>query len=83
VVLEENWSIAPDRVREFFRMQPDVTPIPQGFQYGSCEISLTPVSGMLMGKWPQARTLLRFAGSEEEVRQIYHRFFLHFLSAGG
>lgn len=83
MVLEEDWSVSPERARQFFRDQPDVLPTGEGFQYGGCQIQLTPVRGMLLGKWPQARTLIRMEGPEADTRQIYRRFFLQFLSAGG
>ena len=83
MVLEENWSSSLRNIQAFFLAQPDVTQTPQGFAYGACQLSLTPFSGTLMGKWPLERTVLRIEGPEEEVRQIHRRFFLQFLSAGG
>ena len=80
---EENWAIAPERIQHFFCQQPDVTQTPDGFGYASCKISLIPCSEQLMGKWQQARTIVIMEGSEKDVSQIYQRFFLQFLSAGG
>ena len=83
MVLEENWSIPLHRARDFLCAQPDITPSPQGFQFRSCKISLTPDSAILLDRWEQKRTILRIEGPEEEVHQIHRRFFLQFLSAGG
>ena len=82
-MVEENWGIAMQRVQQFFCSQPDVCPIPQGFQFADCKITLFPAAGMLMGKWPQERTVIRIEGPDAQVREIYQRFFLRFLSAGG
>jgi hypothetical protein len=80
---EENWAIAPERVRLFFRKQPDVTETDGGFQFAQCKISLLPCQGQLMGKWQQQRTIVILEGPDADTNRIYQRFFLHFLSAGG
>ena len=83
MVSEENWGISPERVGQFLLSQPDVRRIPEGFVYKSCRISLTPVRGTLMGKWPHVRCLIRMEGPERDVSEIRRRIFLQFLSAGG
>ena len=83
MVLEEDWGISPERIRQFFRMQPDITETPAGFQYGNCQISLISIQTQLLGKWPQTRTVVRMEGPETDVHLIHQRFFLQFLSAGG
>ena len=83
MVVEENWSISPERVRQFLLSQPDVIAINAGFQYRACWILLTPVEGTLMGKWKQPRTMVRLEGEESDVKQMQRRIFLQFLSAGG
>ena len=80
---EENWAIAPERIRLFFQAQPDVTETDTGFQFAQCKISLQPCSGQLMGKWEQQRTIVILEGPDADTDRIYRRFFLHFLSAGG
>ena len=83
MVIEEDWGISPERIRQFFLDQPDVTQIPTGFQYCACRITLTPNKRHLMNKWPQVRTVVRIEGPDEEAQTIHQRFFLQFLSAGG
>ena len=80
---EENWAVDEGRIRAFFIAQPDVTQTKDGFTFGSCQIRLTPVSGQLLGKWQQQRTIVIMEGSDADVSRIYQRFFLRFLSAGG
>ena len=83
MVKEENWAIDPERARVFFAEQPDAEATADGFQLNGCRVTLTPVSGVLLGKWATPRTIIRFEGDEEAVEAIYRRFFLRFLSAGG
>ena len=83
MVKEENWAIDPERVRAFFAEQPDVVISEDCFRIGGCQVTLTPFSGTLLGKWAMPRTLIRFEGDAEAVEAIYRRFFLRFLSAGG
>ena len=83
MVKEENWAIAPERVRAFFAEQPDAETTADGFQINECRVTLTPVSGVLLGKWAMPRTIIRFEGDAGAVEAVYHRFFLRFLSAGG
>ena len=83
MILEEDWGICPERIRQFFLTQPDVAERPDGFQYGDCHIRLTPTEKLLLDKWPQTRTIIHMEGPENDTQQIYQRFFLQFLSAGG
>ena len=83
MVKEENWAIDPERVRAFFAEQPDAEATADGFRLNGCRVTLTPVSGVLLGKWAMPRTLIRFEGNKEAVEAVYRRFFLRFLSAGG
>ena len=83
MILEENWSISPERIRHFLLAQPDIVQTEEDFQYHSCRISLIPVQGNLMGKWPHTRTILHIEGSDTDVQEIHRRIFLQFLSAGG
>ena len=83
VVREENWAISAQRIRVFFRQQADVSETETGFVFRQCSIRLTPLSGQLLGKWQQPRTLITLEGPEADTEEIYKRFFLRFLSAGG
>ena len=80
---EENWAVDEGRIRAFFVAQPDVAQTEDGFTFGGCQIRLIPVSGQLLGKWQQQRTIVIMEGPEVDLSQIYQRFFLRFLSAGG
>ena len=83
MIKEENWAIPVERIRAFFRQQPDVTETDDGFVFRQCIIRLAPQSDQLLGKWQQHRTVITLDGPEADTEEIYKRFFLRFLSAGG
>ena len=83
MVLEENWAVDPDRVRDFFASLDGCVPTAEGFSLDGCTVALTEASGSLLGRWPMRRTILRLEGEESAVKAVYHLFFLAFLSAGG
>ena len=83
MIIEENWAIEPARVRAFFAEQPDAVKIPEGFYVGGCTVTLSETEGSLLGKWAIRRSCVRFEGEEAVVKEVYRRFFLRFLSAGG
>lgn len=81
---EEIWSISIQRARSFFRDQEDVTE--EGindFVYGTCRIHLTELKPKGMGVWAAKRIQVRMEGDEAHVENIYHRYFIQFLSTGG
>ena len=80
---EENWAITPERIRDFFRQQPDITESDDTFHFHQCCIRLIPCDGQLMEKWQQTRTIVIMEGPEPETTEIHQRFLLRFLSAGG
>ena len=83
MIIEENWAVDPRRVRSFFAEQPDASTIPEGFDVGGCTVTFSEAEGSLLGKWTMRRTNVRFEGDESAVKEVYRRFFLRFLSAGG
>ena len=83
MVIDENWGIPIDRVRDFFARQPEGVQTPEGFAFGDCRVRLTPLSGTAVGKWSLPRTRVEMEGPREAVEAIHRRFFLRFLSAGG
>ena len=83
MLLSENWAIKSDRICEFFRSQEDVTESNGIFLYKSCCITLTPLPPPQSEIFAISRTQIKMDGPENEVREIHHRFFLRFLSAGG
>ena len=81
---EEIWSISLERVRIFFRKQKDVTEENANtFRFLSCRIILTELEPDGTGIWAAKRIRLRLEGEPADVENIYHRYFLQFLSAGG
>ena len=84
MVKEETWSVSIQRIRGFFRMQDDVTEENVNcFVFGTCRIILTELKPKCMGAWSTQRTRIHLEGSEADAEQIYYRFFIQFLSAGG
>ena len=83
MLLDENWAISSERIREFFRSQRDVTESKSIFFYKNCRITLTPLPPSQTGIFAISRTQILMDGPETEVREIHKRFFLRFLSAGG
>ena len=81
---EEIWSISIQRARSFFRDQEDVTE--EGlndFVFGTCRIHLTELKPKGMGVWAAKRIRLHMEGEDGDVEEIYHRYFIQFLSTGG
>ena len=81
---EEIWSISIQRARSFFREQEDVTE--EGindFLFRSCHIHLTELKPKGMGVWAAKRIQVRMEGEDADVEDIYHRYFIQFLSTGG
>ena len=84
MVKEEIWSISIQRARSFFREQEDVTAEDiNDFVFRSCRIHLTELKPKGMGVWAAKRIQIRMDGETEDVENIYHRFFIQFLSTGG
>lgn len=82
MVLEENWAVSAQRVRDFFSGQEDVGSTADGFSFDGCRITVTPLPRQ-SGTFAVDRSMIRFDGPEPQVRAIHQRFFLRFLSAGG
>ena len=81
---EEIWSISIQRARSFFRDQEDVTEEGSNdFCYRSCKIHLTELKPKGMGVWAAKRIQVRMEGEDTDVENIYHRYFIQFLSTGG
>ena len=84
MIKEEIWSISIQRARSFFREQEDVTEESANtFSFGSCRIQLTELKPKGMGVWAAKRIQLRMEGEDADVEEIYHRYFIQFLSTGG
>ena len=81
---EETWSVPIQRVRSFFREQEDVTEESANvYCYGSCRIHRTELKPKGMGVWAAKRIQVRMEGEDADVENIYHRYFIQFLSTGG
>ena len=84
MVKEEIWSISIQRASAFFRNQKDVTEESANvFRFGTCRIVLTALTPRGTGIWANQRIQLRLEGEDADVENIYHRYFIQFLSAGG
>ena len=81
---EETWSISIQRARAFFREQEDVTEESANvYCYGSCRIQLRELKPKGMGVWAAKRIRVHMEGETADVENIYHRYFIQFLSTGG
>lgn len=84
MVKEETWSVSIDRARAFFREQPDMSDCRGNeFIFPGCSVLLTELKPKGMGIWAAKRIKLRVEGEDEAVADVYHRFFIQFLSTGG
>lgn len=84
MIKEETWSVPMQRARAFFRDQEDITEESGNvFMCGSCRIELTELKPKGMGVWAAKRIRVRMEGEDADVENIYHRYFIQFLSTGG
>jgi len=82
MIINENWAVSTTRIETFFKEQKNILCCDDGYRYGECVIKLTPSTGNI-GTITVDRTQVCFEGPEEELKEIYKKFFLRFLSAGG
>ena len=81
---EETWSVSIQRARAFFREQEDVTEESLNcFTCGTCRITLAELKPKGMGVWAAKRIRIHMEGEDADVENIYHRYFIQFLSTGG
>ena len=81
---EEIWSIPIQRIRAFFRAQPDVSmETDDCWICRSCRILLEELPPQGEGMWALPRVRICMEGREDDVLHIHRRFFCQFLSAGG
>ena len=84
MIKEETWAVSIQRARSFFREQEDVMEESlNDFSFGSCRIHLTELKPKGMGVWAAKRIQVRMEGEEPDLENIYHRYFMQFLSTGG
>ena len=84
MIKEETWSVSIQRARAFFRDQEDVQEENANtYLFGSCRITLTELKPKGMGVWAAKRIQVRMEGEDADVEDIYHRYFIQFLSTGG
>lgn len=79
----EIWAVEACRIAAFFRSLPNALETETGFRAGDCEILVTKLEDRCMGSLHFPQTRVQFRGEEEAVGQMYRRFFLRFVSAGG
>jgi len=81
---EETWAVSIDRARKFFREQEDVAEHTcNTFSFRSCHVTLTELKPKGMGVWAAKRIRVRMEGEDADVEELYHRYFIQFLSTGG
>ena len=81
---EETWSVSLQRARTFFREQSDVVEENANcFLFKSCRITMTELKPKGMGVWAAKRIRIHMEGEDADVEDIYHRYFIQFLSTGG
>lgn len=84
MIKEETWSVPIQRARTFFREQRDVTEESANrYTFASCRITLTELKPKGMGVWAAKRIQVHMEGEDADVENIYHRYFIQFLSTGG
>ncbi len=84
MVKEEIWSVPIDRARDFFRSHEDVQEESANvFCHNSCRVQLTELRPKGMGFRAAKRVKLYMEGEDQDVAELYHRFFIQFLSTGG
>ena len=84
MIKEETWSVSLQRAQSFFREQPDVTEESGNvFRFGTCRVTLTELKPKGKGVWAAKRIRVHMEGDDADVEDIYHRFFIQFLSTGG
>ena len=80
---EKIWNISLQQAAEFFRGQEDVQEERGNvFVFRSCRIIMRDLKPASMGIWSGKRINMRMEGEETDVEEIYHRFFMRFLSMG-
>ena len=84
MVKDEIWSVSIDRAGAFFQAQQDVIEESHMvFRFGACRITLKEAAPKQMRDWAMPRVQVYIEGEESDVKKIYHRFMLQFLTAGG
>ena len=84
MIKEEIWSVSIQRARSFFRDQTDVQEESANvYLFGSCRITVTELKPKGVGVWAAKRIKVHMEGRMEDVEDIYHRYFIQFLSTGG
>ena len=84
MIKEETWSVSIQRARAFFRDQEDVQEETSNtFTCNTCRITLTELKPKGMGVWAAKRIKVHMEGEDADVENIYHRYFIQFLSTGG
>ena len=81
---DETWSVSIQRARAFFREQTDVEEESANvFVFNTCRITLSELKPKGMGVWAAKRIKVHMEGQDADVENIYHRYFIQFLSTGG
>ena len=79
----EIWAIPRERIERFFQSQDEVRSCGGAFSFGGCEIRITSMEEREIGRLRFPQTRMEFEGPEADLKEIYRRFVLQFISAGG
>lgn len=80
---EEIWAVSFEQAERFFLRQTDVKKTDCGFLFRGCNIELSILPHRGEGFWQIPQTKITLEGPEEDLKMIYRRFFVQFVSAGG
>lgn len=80
---EEIWAVPLDRITGFFLRQAETVPAGDWLYWKDCIVILQTLPPRPMGPWPIPQTRVIIHGPDEQAKELYRRFFLTFVSAGG
>lgn len=84
MIKDEIWSVSLERAVKFFDSLEDVERSGKNeYRFRSSVIRLTELKPKGMGIWAAKRIKLYIEGNDADTEEIYHRFFIQFLSTGG
>ena len=80
----EIWAVDAARIKSFFLSLKDAGLKDEGMiSCGECSVRLTPLPAHPVGPVDVPRTKVEITGEDAAAEELYRRFFLRFISAGG
>ena len=81
---DETWAVDITRIERFFlSMENAEKTAGDLIRCCKCSVKLTALSGHAVGPVEVPRTRVEITGEEAAAKELYRRFFLRFISAGG